>query len=166
MLRAGAARLVAGDARFLYDQRRQTVPVTARCREGYAGAGVLGAVSKYSPVLQAKRRAGLGAVRRADYSPAPELLALAQLPASQTVLDGRFVLGVAPLAPTNPAELESQPRLAAQSLRKPHNFCVAMNWLPWPFVPKRLWPKIKFKEKRAIAREEHQRVADREQNPE
>jgi len=41
-----------------------------------------------------------------------------------------------------------------------------MNWLPWPFVPKRLWPEIKFKEKRAIAREEHQRVADREQNPE
>src|SRR6266481_481176 len=25
-------------------------------------------------------------------------------------------------------------------LRKLHNFCLAMNWLPWPLIPKRLWP--------------------------
>src|SRR5690606_25565429 len=29
-------------------------------------------------------------------------------------------------------------------LRKLHNFCLAMNWLPWPIIPKRLWPAVKF----------------------
>lgn len=51
-------------------------------------------------------------------------------------------------------------------LRKLHNFCLAMNWLPWPLIPKRLWPEIKFKDKRAITREEHQIIVEREQNPE
>jgi hypothetical protein len=31
-------------------------------------------------------------------------------------------------------------------LRKLHNYCLAMNWLPWPLIPKRLWPEIKFKD--------------------
>ncbi len=35
-------------------------------------------------------------------------------------------------------------------LRRLHNFCVGMNWLPWPLIPKRQWPAVKFKEKRAI----------------
>ena len=51
-------------------------------------------------------------------------------------------------------------------LRKLHNFCLSMNWLPWPLIPKRLWPEIKFKDKRAITREEHRRIIEREQNPE
>jgi integrase len=51
-------------------------------------------------------------------------------------------------------------------LRKLHNFCLAMSWLPWPLIPKRLWPEIKFKDKRAITREEHQLIVKREQNPE
>ena len=51
-------------------------------------------------------------------------------------------------------------------LRKLHNFCLAMNWLPWPLIPKRLWPEIHFRPKRAITREEHQRIVEREQNPE
>src|SRR5258707_11183012 len=46
-------------------------------------------------------------------------------------------------------------------LRKLHNFCLAMNWLPWPLIPKRLWPEIKFKDKRAITREEHQLIIER-----
>ncbi|MFI5337029.1 MAG: hypothetical protein ACHQ5A_09615 [Opitutales bacterium] len=25
-------------------------------------------------------------------------------------------------------------------LRRLHNFCVDMNWLPWPLIPKRQWP--------------------------
>ena len=49
-------------------------------------------------------------------------------------------------------------------LRKLHNFCLAMNWLPWPLIPKRLWPEIQFRPKRAITREEHQLIVDREQN--
>src|SRR2546425_577357 len=51
-------------------------------------------------------------------------------------------------------------------LRKLHNFCLAMNWLPWPLIPKRLWPEVKFKEKRAITLAEHQLIIEREQNPE
>ena len=35
-------------------------------------------------------------------------------------------------------------------LRRLHNFCVDMNWLPWPLIPKRQWPTIRFKDKRAI----------------
>jgi integrase len=49
-------------------------------------------------------------------------------------------------------------------LRKLHNFCLAMNWLPWPLIPKRLWPEIKFKDKRAITIEEHRLIIEREGN--
>src|SRR5271157_2086893 len=51
-------------------------------------------------------------------------------------------------------------------LRRLHNFCVDMNWLPWPLVPKRQWPAVRFKEKRAITLEEHQRILAAEVNPE
>ena len=51
-------------------------------------------------------------------------------------------------------------------LRRLHNFCVDMNWLPWPLVPKRQWPALKFKEKRAITLEEHQKIIAAEVNPE
>jgi len=51
-------------------------------------------------------------------------------------------------------------------LRKLHNFCLAMNWLPWPLIPKRLWPEVRFQPKRAITLEEHQLVTEREKNPE
>jgi hypothetical protein len=34
-------------------------------------------------------------------------------------------------------------------VRKLHNFCLGMNWLPWPIVPKRLWPEVKYETKRA-----------------
>ena len=51
-------------------------------------------------------------------------------------------------------------------LRKLHNFCLAMGWLPWPLIPKRLWPAVKFKDKRAITVEEHLLIIGREKNPE
>ncbi|MBS0663420.1 MAG: hypothetical protein JSR48_09150 [Verrucomicrobia bacterium] len=51
-------------------------------------------------------------------------------------------------------------------LRRLHNFCVDMNWLPWPLVPKRQWPAIRFKPKRAITWDEHCRIIAREHNPE
>jgi len=51
-------------------------------------------------------------------------------------------------------------------LRRLHNFCVDMNWLPWPIVPKRQWPAVRFKDKRAITCEEHGRIVARELNPE
>ena len=46
-------------------------------------------------------------------------------------------------------------------LRKLHNFCLSMNWLPWPIIPKRLWPEVRFKERRAITSEEHQLIIGR-----
>ncbi len=51
-------------------------------------------------------------------------------------------------------------------LRRLHNFCVDMNWLPWPLVPKRQWPAVEFKEKRAITLTEHLAIVARENNPE
>ncbi len=51
-------------------------------------------------------------------------------------------------------------------LRKLHNFCLAMNWLPWPLIPRRLWPEVKFQPKRAITLAEHQLIVEREKNPE
>ena len=51
-------------------------------------------------------------------------------------------------------------------LRRLHNFCVDMNWLPWPLIPKRQWPAVRFKDKRAITLDEHQRIIAAEVNPE
>ena len=51
-------------------------------------------------------------------------------------------------------------------LRKLHNFCLSMNWLPWPLIPKRLWPEVRFQPKPAITIEEHQLIIEREKNPE
>ena len=51
-------------------------------------------------------------------------------------------------------------------LRRLHNFCVDMNWLPWPLIPKRQWPAVRYKDKRAITLDEHQRIIAAEKNPE
>jgi len=51
-------------------------------------------------------------------------------------------------------------------LRKLHNFCISMNWLPWPIIPKRLWPEVRFQPKRAITVDEHKLIVEREKNPE
>jgi hypothetical protein len=41
-----------------------------------------------------------------------------------------------------------------------------MNWLPWGIIPKRQWPKVRYKEKRAITLEEHEKIVAREGNAE
>jgi integrase len=51
-------------------------------------------------------------------------------------------------------------------LRRIHNFALDMNWLPRSIIPKRQWPAIQFKEKRAITFDEHQAIVSREKNPE
>ena len=51
-------------------------------------------------------------------------------------------------------------------LRRLHNFALDMNWQPWPVLPKKRWPAVKFKEKRGITWEEHQAIVARELNPE
>jgi integrase len=51
-------------------------------------------------------------------------------------------------------------------LRKLHNFCLGMTWLPWPLVPKPLWPPIQHRERRAVTADEHRRILERERVPE
>ena len=51
-------------------------------------------------------------------------------------------------------------------LRRIQNFAMDMNWLPWPVLPKKRWPAVRFREKRAITREEHDRIVAREPNVE
>jgi hypothetical protein len=51
-------------------------------------------------------------------------------------------------------------------LRRLHNFCADMGWLPWPLIPKRQWPAVTYKEKRAITLEEHLKIISAEVNPE
>ncbi len=50
-------------------------------------------------------------------------------------------------------------------LRRAHNFAIGMHWLPWPVLPKLHWPPVKYKDKRAITFEEHQKIINREHNP-
>jgi integrase len=49
-------------------------------------------------------------------------------------------------------------------LRRFHNFAMDMGWLPWPVLPKRQWPAIRYKDKRAITRAEHETIISRENN--
>ena len=51
-------------------------------------------------------------------------------------------------------------------LRKLHNFCLGMSWLPWALLPKKQWPIIKYGLKRAITLAEHLSIVERERNPE
>jgi integrase len=51
-------------------------------------------------------------------------------------------------------------------LRKIHNFAVDMNWLPATVIPRRQWPPIHYKEKRAITLDEHSKIIAAEVNPE
>jgi integrase len=51
-------------------------------------------------------------------------------------------------------------------LRRIHNFAMDMSWLPWPVLPKKRWPAIKFKDKRGITLAEHLAIVARELNPE
>ena len=51
-------------------------------------------------------------------------------------------------------------------LRRLHNFSLDMGWLPWPILAKKRWPKIHFKEKRAVTAAEHDAIVAGETNPE
>ena len=51
-------------------------------------------------------------------------------------------------------------------LRRIHSFALDMNWLPWPVLPKKRWPALHFNEKRAITRDEHQKILNAESNSE
>ena len=62
--------------------------------------------------------------------------------------------------------LESRKVSTNNYLRRFHNFAVDMGWLPWPVLPKKRWPAIHYKEKRAITWDEHQLILSRENNAE
>ena len=51
-------------------------------------------------------------------------------------------------------------------LRRMHNFAIDMNWLPASVLPKRQWPAVRFKVKRAITLDEHLKIIAAEVNPE
>ena len=51
-------------------------------------------------------------------------------------------------------------------LRRLHGFAVAMKWLPWPILMPRQWPRIRFKPRRGITWEEHEKLLAREPDAE
>lgn len=50
-------------------------------------------------------------------------------------------------------------------LRRFHNFALGMNWLPEPILARKLWPKVRHAEKRAITAAEHHAILAHEHNP-
>jgi integrase len=51
-------------------------------------------------------------------------------------------------------------------LRRIHNHAIGMDWLLKSVIPRLQWPKVDYKEKRAITLEEHQKILAAEVNPE
>jgi integrase len=51
-------------------------------------------------------------------------------------------------------------------LRRIHNFALGMDWLLKPVIPRRIWPKVVYGQKRGITRAEHELIVAREKNPE
>jgi integrase len=74
-----------------------------------------------------------------------------------------------PILETRPEHLLKVMELGTVStnvfLRRVHNFALDMGWLPWPVIPKKHWPKVTFRDKRAIKPEEHQAILSRQTNP-
>jgi hypothetical protein len=64
------------------------------------------------------------------------------------------------------AALRAGPVSTNIQLRRLHNFCLDMGWLPWPLLHRRQWPDIVFKAKRGITAEEHQAIVAQERKPE
>lgn len=51
-------------------------------------------------------------------------------------------------------------------LRQIQNFALDLNWLPQPIIPRRQWPTVRFRERRAITRQEHERIVAADPNAE
>jgi integrase len=64
------------------------------------------------------------------------------------------------------ALLHANGNCVAHYLRRLHNLALDLNWLPWPILAKRAWPKIRSQGKRAITAEEHAAVIASAKNPE
>lgn len=74
------------------------------------------------------------------------------------------------LVETQPTEFLKVLRVGTVStnvyLRRLQNHAVDLDWLPKRVLPKKLFPKVKHKEKRAITEDEHHRIIAREGNEE
>jgi len=51
-------------------------------------------------------------------------------------------------------------------LRRTHGFALDMDWVPWPVLPKKRWSVIRYKSRRGVTLEEHQKILAGEANPE
>ena len=51
-------------------------------------------------------------------------------------------------------------------LRQIQNFALDLNWLPRPIIPRRQWPTVRFHERRAITRTEHEKIVAADPNAE
>ena len=75
-----------------------------------------------------------------------------------------------PLLRTRPDELLAAVGCGKVStnayLRRFQNFAVDLGWLPRPVLPKKRWPAVRHRPKRAITAEEHRRILEREGNAE
>jgi len=89
----------------------------------------------------------------------------------RAMADGAFdLIRAMPIVETQPAHFFNVLEAGSVStnifLRRIHNFALDLGWLPWPVLPKKRWPKIRFKEKRAVTWAEHQAIVAGELNPE
>lgn len=57
-------------------------------------------------------------------------------------------------------------RSTCDYLKRLHNYAVGFSWLPGPIIANKLWPQIKWNERRAITEEEHGKIMAAETNPE
>lgn len=51
-------------------------------------------------------------------------------------------------------------------LHRLHSFALKLGWLAWPIIGYNQWPKLRFKERRGVTREEHQLLVSTEKNTE
>jgi hypothetical protein len=50
-------------------------------------------------------------------------------------------------------------------LRRLHNLAMDLDWISRPILPKKRWPEVEFREKRAITEDEHKKIIAGEHNP-
>ena len=64
------------------------------------------------------------------------------------------------------AVINAGTRSTSYYLKRLHNFAVGWGWLPGPIIPNKVWPSIKWNERRAVSAEEHGRIVAAETNAE
>ena len=62
------------------------------------------------------------------------------------------------------AIIEAGTRSTGYYLKRLHNYALGYGWLPGPIIADKLWPVIKWKERRAITAEEHEKIIAGESN--